>query len=290
MSLSRLAEDFDDILAACRDAAAEMLIMDDHFIHLVQLDTTWRLRRDLIAALRRDCPGIRIVALQIDAWEIDPALLRRSVADIDLLWTINPALPVWRDPLFAGKVLACPLPHGGHVRPPDDTPPRRIGFIGGLQSYNWHRALWRGLALTHGLPIDWHLSSHGGDGLEPLDSHAAYLARLAACRASLNLSMRPTLARIATDRTIEVPLTGGLLVQEDAEDLDHYLVAGEHYLRFGSFAELRGLVRLIETEPEIVQAIRHAGHRFVAARYADDKLIGYLDFRLFHAGLADPVA
>ena len=106
--------------------------------------------------------------------------------------------------------------------------------------------------------------------------------RLAASGCSLSLAMRPDLSRVVTDRSIEALLAGTLLIQEATPDLDYFLVAGEHYLAFNSFADLREVAELVKTQPETLQAIRRAGHEFAVARYADDKLIGYLDALLFH--------
>jgi hypothetical protein len=271
--------DFQTIFDSCRECAADVLIIDDDFI---QNEATHAPRQQLIAALRQALPSIRIVALYLDSWQIAPDFLRRMAPDVDALWATTPAMPHWRDAVFAGKVLQAPLAHACNLRPPDAAAPTHISFVGGLMGYNWHRVFWRAAAIRERLPIDWQLSTHVTDGLPPLESHAGYMRRLAASGCSLNLSMRPDLSRVITDRSFETLLAGTLLVQEAAPDLDHFLVAGEHYLAFSSFADLRAVASLVETQPETIRAIRHAGHEFAAARYADEKLIGYLDALLFH--------
>jgi hypothetical protein len=279
LSYRDLSLDFQAIFDCCRESAAEVLIIDDHFI---ESESTHALRRQWIAALRQALPSIKVVALYLDSWQIAPEFLRRTAPDVDVLWATTPTMPHWRDTVFAGKVLQAPLAHAGNLRPPSVALPTDISFVGGLMGYNWHRVFWRAAAIAEGLPIDWQLSTHVTDGLPPLDSYAAYMGRLAASGCSLSLAMRPDLSRIITDRSIEALLVGTLLVQEAAPDIDHFLIAGEHYLAFSSFADLRELIGLLKTQPETIRAIRRAGHEFAVARYADEKLIGYLDALLFH--------
>ncbi len=279
MPMLNFYDDFLAILAECRDYAADVLILDDNFI---QREGMIPLRREFITELRRIRPSIKIVALYLDSWEIDPAVMREAAADVDALWVTTPSMPHWSEPGYAGKLLQAPLAHGGHHQAPDEVATERISFIGGLKGYNWHRALWWSAAIKHQLPIDWHLSSHQTDGLSPLDSYADYMKRLAASGCSLNLAMRPDLSCVITDRTFEVPLVGALLVQEAAADIDYFFVSGEHYLGFSNFAELRAIARLVAEQPDTVQEIRRAGHDFAVARYADEKLMGYLDALLFH--------
>lgn len=271
--------DCQKILDCCRQVGAEVLIIDDHFI---ESEFTHEYRRQWIAALRRALPSIKVVALYLDSWQIQPDFMRRNAPDVDALWATAPAMPQWQDPVFAGKVLQAPLAHAGHVRAPSASSPTQISFVGGLMGYNWHRIFWRAAAMDEGLPIDWQLSAHMTDGLPPLESYAQYIDRLAASGCSLNLAMRPDLSRVITDRSFEALLAGTLLVQETAADLDHFFVAGEHYLAFDNLADLRAIAEMVKTQPETLQAIRRAGHEFAVSRYADEKLVGYLDALLFH--------
>jgi hypothetical protein len=279
MTFGNLSLDFQTIFDCCRETAAEVLLIDDHFI---ESEPTHAFRRQWIAALRQAVPGIKVVALYLDSWQIRPDFLRRTAPDVDVLWATTPDMRHWQDATFAGKVLQAPLAHGGILRPPSAAPPTHISFVGGLMGYNWHRVFWRAAAIAEGLPIDWQLSAHLNDGLSPLDSYAAYMDRLAASGCSLSLAMRPDLSRIITDRSIEALLVGALLVQETVRDLDYFLVAGEHYLEFDSLAGLRAIVERVKSHPETLQAIRRAGHEFASSRYGDEKLIGYLDALLFY--------
>jgi len=280
LTLGDLARDFTAIIDQCRAFAADIVIIDDHCI---QSETTHEYRRTMLAALRLALPSIKIVAVYFDSWQIPPDHLRRAASDLDAIWATTPAMAHWRDPVFSGKLLQAPLAHAGHMRAPDSAAPDRISFVGGLTGYNPHRIFWRAAAIAHALPIDWHVTTHKTDGLAPLESYADYLRRLAARGCALNLAMRDDLTRVITDRAFEALLTGTLLIQEAAGDLDYFLVAGRHYLRIEGFADLRAAIDLVKRQPERASEIRQAGHEFAVARYADDKLFGYLDALLFHS-------
>ncbi len=279
LNLIDVPTDFVAIIEHCRTFAAEILIFDDAFL---QSEPTYIYRRHVLAALRQALPSIRIVALYLDSWQIPPAHLRHGLADVDAIWATTPAMPHWAEPMFHGKVLQAPLAHAGNILEPDETIPDRIGFVGRLTGYNVHRLFWRAAATVAGLPIGWYVTFDMADGVPPLEGYADYMRRLAATGCTLNLAMRNDLSCVITDRSFEALLAGTLLIQEYAPDLDYFFVAGEHYLPIHSFVDLQATARTIAEQRNEMQEIRRAGHAFAVARYADDKLFGYLDALLFH--------
>jgi hypothetical protein len=82
--------------------------------------------------------------------------------------------------------------------------------------------------------------------------------------------------------TFETLATGSLLIQERCDDIDLFFVAGRHYLRFETLTDLFDIAALLRSNPERAEAVRREGTAFLAERYSDDKLIGYLDRFLFH--------
>lgn len=281
MHWADLAAEFQAVVDACVQEQADVLIFDDH---VIEHPASHEVRGAMIAQLRQKLPGLKIVALHLDPWVIEPALMVYSGTTADAIWTIGPALAVWETPALAGRVLHAPFPIGGEPGLPVAPLPGRMVFTGAIKGYNWHRVFWRAASQEAGLPIDWALSHHVADGLSPLDSYGAYLRNLGETGCSLNMSMRPNLRYSVTGRCFETLLSGALLVQELCPDMDHYFVSGEHYLEFTSFADLRAIGEFLVANPGAAETVRRAGNAFVRARYSDDKLIGYLDKHLFYPG------
>lgn len=270
--------DFAAITDVCLRVKADILFLDDY---PVLAPATHDDRAAMIAELRRKRPAMKVVAVHLDPWAIDPAVLIKTAADVDAVWAHFPANPVWRDPALAGKFIPVPFPHAGNFGHPSTPLSSEMTFSGGVFAYNWHRALWLA-GILHGLPLTLQMSTHTEDGIPILDSYAAYLRRIEASACAINFSMRPDLSRIITGRAFETVLAGALLVQEEAPDMDSYFVAGEHYLSFSTVPELRAIARFVAERPHEAEEIRRAGNAFARATYDDEKLIGYLDQQLFH--------
>lgn len=293
-------EDFAAITELCVSEAADILFLDDYQVLAV---ATHDQRAAFIADLRRKLPNIKIVAIHLDPWAIDKAILVKTAAQLDAVWAHFPADPAWgdhrwrdepqsveaRDPIdpawsdaaLADKIIAVPFPHAGNFGLPVTPLSSQITFAGGVFGYNWHRALWIA-GILHGLPLTLQMSTHTADGIPILESYADYFRRIESSACSVNFSMRSDLSRTVTGRSFETLLGGALLVHEEAPDMDYYFVAGEHYLRFSNVAELRAVAQFITENPEEAEEIRRAGNAFARAQYNDEKLIGYLDKELFY--------
>jgi hypothetical protein len=279
MEWAPLEKDYKNVAAFCQQEMAELLILDDH---VIEFSHAHQSRHEMIQYLRQHLPSLKIVAMHLDPWALSPEVLINASSILDAVWTIAPTMTVWQHPIFAGKLFQAPVPHAGNYGQSNGLLPTRMAFIGGIKGYNWHRAFWKDAADRYELPIDWRLSEHTSDGLETLDSYANYIRRLAEAGSSLNLSMRPNLSRVFTSRAFETINSGALLVQEQTFDLDYYVVAGEHYLEFSSFSDLRALIRFIAGRPDEAETIRRAGNEFFLSRFSDDKIIGYLDHQLYY--------
>jgi FkbM family methyltransferase len=290
MQFGNPQEDYRGIAALCRETNAEILVLDDNLIENV---SARRSRADMIAQLRQDMPGLKIVSVYFDPWMLSPADLIEASAMVDLVWAPFPALPVWNHPTLADKVLAAQFPLGTRFEAAPAPLRPRMSFAGSVMGFNWHRALWLEAAKHAGLAIDRQLSSHKPDGMSALDSYGDYLRRLADATCSFNFSMRQDLQCIVTGRTFETMLSGSLLVQEYSPDMGYYFIAGEHYLEFSSVAELRAIARFLETNREEAEEIRRRGAAFARDQYGDDKIMASLDQLLFpreHGAEAAPVA
>jgi hypothetical protein len=276
-------QDYHAIEAFCERERPDLLLLDDQ---MIEAGHARQSRADMLGRLRRMWPGIQVVGVHLDAWSLAPDLLRQAAADVDVIWSMCPTQAVWRDWPLASKCLFAPFPHGRTPYGPHPPLRPRPLFSGAVKGYNWHRAFWLTLAESAGLPIEARLGHHAADGLPAVDSSALYLRELADATCAINFSMRPDLSRIVTGRSFETCLSGALLVQETTPDLDHYLVAGEHYLEFSSFADLRAIARFLREHPDEAEAVRRRGHEHARDKYDDISVIASLDRRLRSAAAA----
>ncbi len=237
---------------------------------------------EILAGLRQTMPELKIVGLYFDAWSVKVRQLVAAAQHLDLIWTVSLDFEPWKLPELKEKVIHLPLPRGGDFAGPVLPLEPKLTFIGGIAAYNWHRALWISAMRTAGLPIETYLNAFADDQLSPLESYAAYMRRLADSRYSINFSMRQNMTTFSvTARTFEILAAGSLLVQERAPETDCFLIEGEHYLPFSTFAELRAIIRFIGERPAEAEKIRGNGTAFFRARYGDDKLIGYVTRALY---------
>lgn len=279
MPCGNLIDEYQTVAETCVAHDAEVLVLDDN---LLEAEYAWPARAAMIARLRRELPDLKIVSILFDTWSLTPAVMTEALAGVDCVWeTTSPSLPLWREPAFAGRVLHMQVPHAGNDAEPAVPLDGRLSFCGGVKGYNWHRAFWLAAATELGLPVEQRLSSHQSDGLPALESYALYMGQIRNAPCSLNLSMRSDLSCIVTGRCFETILGGSLLVQEATPDMDYYFTAGEHYLSFETVAELVAVVRFLAGHRDEAEEIRRCGNAFARDRYSDDKLVGYLDKRLF---------
>jgi hypothetical protein len=236
-----------------------------------------------MAWLRQQLPGLFIIAFTCDPWEPDLAPRLCALAGpVDCVWSLNPSLPVWREPCFVGKMALFPFPPG--VEPPAVDGARMPGFsfAGSIEGFNWTRAIWLAQARMVGrVDIQVDRSTHAQEDLSPMDSYRAFMARLAGHYASVNFSLRRTMQRTVTGRAFEVLASGGLLIQEQTPDLDYYMVAGRDYLRFETFEDLVGIADFLKQCPDQAEQIRLNGSRLMRGVYDDISTIGYLDEFIF---------
>jgi hypothetical protein len=278
-----VAADYRGIADLCRETSAELVLLDE-----------FQPRRggntapgEIVSALRRDRPELRVVGIYCDPWQ--PTQWDDIAAAADLLdgfWSCI-VTPLWSRPALRAKALLCPFPHGGTYRLEGPLRPE-LGFVGGVQYSNWYRAFWLTAIADAELPFRASVSAHADDHLPVLESYRQYMRKLGAMGASVNFAMRSNGRRTLTGRTYEVLAAGGLLVQERADDVDLFLVPGRHYLRFDTLTDLFDVVHLLRAAPDRAEDIRRAGADFFCERYADDRIISYLDHVAFHRPVAAP--
>ncbi|MBF0161096.1 MAG: glycosyltransferase family 1 protein [Magnetococcales bacterium] len=263
----------------------------------------------ILEQLRREQPALKIVALSLDSWTIQPEmesaapgietnpLAQHCLPLIDGIWcSDSPRLSAWKHPLFAGKLLHAPLPHAGHLGPPDPALRPGMHYVGAIKhAPQWHRLFWQVSTKHLGLPVSYRehpfmeatdplsqTRSAPASGMDSLLQYERHKKFLHDATVVLNLTRKKNLKCIVNHRSFEAPLNGALLVQEYTPDMHTFFIPGEHYLEFNSLAELAAIARFLVERPEEAEQIRRCGSAFAREHYNDNQLIGYLDKFLWH--------
>jgi hypothetical protein len=275
-----MAEILAELARRCREARTDMLILDME---------TWDCPPSLLAQLRASTPGTTLVLIYLDPWKLEfHDRIRAFSPHVDAFWSVNPSLPLWREPGIKDRAIFFPWLNGNYGEQPASPGPLALGFTGGVEAYNWTRAAWLIQAEADGLAIATALSSHHAEEMDALTSFHAYLDRLAVHTANLNFSLRLDFGRTLTARVFEALSAHSLLIQEATPDMDYYLVRGRDYLCFESFADLRTVQRFIHTKPDAANRIRENGFRMMRTVYADQAIVGYFD-RFIEDGVPPPL-
>ncbi|HYE52397.1 MAG TPA: glycosyltransferase [Azospirillaceae bacterium] len=263
----------------CAEVGADVLVFDDVG---ARNPASHPLRDSFLRYLRGKLPAIKIIAAYLDPWAFDDETLIYGARSSDLVWAMSPSVGIWSHEAFRNKTFFLPIPRGPvPPTPPVFAPlPREMVFPGGISEGSYHRAFWLAGAEAHGIPIRKVMSTHLSDGLDALASYRSFCDRMGETGCVLNLSMRVDHSLPMTARTFEATLTGALLIQERSPDVDLFFTAGEHYLDFATFAELKSAATFLRDKPDEAEQIRRNGTEFARARYSSDKVVGCLDHLL----------
>ena len=266
----QLARDYADLADHCEAMGAEVVILDQPCLSAPGFGP-------LMDAVKGGGKR-KVVGLYLDPWvrETWPemALAGRT---LDLLWGY--AFPPGDD--MAGKTFLAPFPIGLSSAPPPPAISGRATFVGGVEYYNWQRAIWLSALAEERAPVQVSISSHLTDNLPALASFRDYMERLSALGATLSFAMRSDFSRTMTGRMFETLYFGALLIQEECSDANRFLVPGRHYLSFRTRGDLRRIFARLRHAPEEVAAIRTAGTAFYHEHYSDRRITSSLDAALF---------
>src|SRR5260221_9290663 len=126
--------------------------------------------------------------------------------------------------------------------------------------------------------MDMLLSDHAA--AEPR-SDQDYADLLHVYLASVNFTRRLSGIRIATGRSFEVPLCGGVLLEEDSIDTAYFMAPGEHYVPFDNLAELSAALIALLGDPDRRSQIAVSGHDWVHRYFTGDQFWAGLLKRLY---------
>lgn len=143
----------------------------------------------------------------------------------------------------------------------------RAGFVGGIHPGSIARLAWWAEAARAGVPLDFIEARHD---VAEQRSDLDYINLLRRYAVSVNFTLRPTGARILTARTLEVPLAGGVLVEEDNQDTRYFLRAGIDFVPFETMPDLAALLPALLADAARRRALAAAAHDWVTRYFTGD--------------------
>jgi hypothetical protein len=238
---------------------------------------------DLLERVRRK-HGIKVVNYYSDVWYVvaykPGGLYAQLGRAIDVINHCHPTVLALGTDAEKAAVFCCPAP--AHIPEPTDAPGAipRACFIGSIHDGAMPRVVWWAETARAGLPLDFiETIHHPGQELSDLD----YINVLRRYQLSLTLSTRKSGAKIFTGRVFDVPLVGGVLLEEHSFDTRYFLQPGVHYVPFETLPDLADLIpEMLADAPRRAQMIE-AARAFVARYYTGDYYWAGLLDKLFPA-------
>jgi hypothetical protein len=260
-----------------------IILYDDLFETGLSADDA-RLGEQVGAVLQnvRALLGVRVVKCLIDAWRVIEAGADRPLRGldecVDLLFHQHPMLLMAQSEAERRRSFCFLLPF---ELPPPNVPmgtiPRAC-FAGSVVGFNLPRLVWWAEIGKRALPLDFFETVHGGADERSDQAYANLLHRY---QLSVNLTQRPNGVRIVTGKTIEVPLSAGVLLEEDSVNSAYFLARGTHYEGFTTFDGLAALIDDLLRSETRRKALARAGQAWVQEQFSGDRFWAGLLARLF---------
>lgn len=226
--------------------------------------------------------GVRVVKSLLDAWYVQLCGQNRPFhgigATVDLLHHLHPSLS-WEQSAIERAVSFCyPMP----FELPRPTVPwgtkARACFVGSISWASIARVVWRAEIGKRGLPFDFLESDHQAAVLR---SDQDYANRFHEYQLSVNITRRSNGVRILLGRSIDIPLSEGVLLEEASPNSAYFLAPGIHYEPFTTLDELQGLIDDLLRSETRRRSLAREGNRWVTEHFTGDRFWAGLLARLF---------
>ena len=252
------------------DFAPDIVLYDELFLSGVSaLPAPAAAIADVLAAAR--ARGVRVVKSYSDVWYVvahgPDSLFAELGRCYDLVHHCHPAVLDRGSAPQRAAVFCYPFPTDW----PSPTEPAgtlaRAGFVGAMHPGSIARLVWWAEAARAGLPLDFIETRHDAAAQR---SDLDYVNLLRRYAVSVNFTLRPTGARILTGRALEVPLAGGVLVEEDNPDTRYFLRAGIDFVPFETLPDLAALLPALLADAPRRRALAAEGHAWVSRYFTGD--------------------
>ncbi|MBI3517677.1 MAG: glycosyltransferase family 1 protein [Proteobacteria bacterium] len=234
----------------------------------------------------RELLGVRVVRSLPDGWHTvihgDAQFFRGLGRSVDLLHHCHPTV-LGRGTAAQRAATWC-YPYPTSIEPPTVAPgsvPRGC-FVGRVHYSSIARIAWWVEAAQAGLPIDfviklpWEIPRID----QPPISDIAFSNLLCGHQLGINLTQRFGGVCILTGRTMEIPLAGGVLLEENSIDTAHFFQPGVHYMPFETLGDLSRLTERLLQDPARRHALAEAGQRWARRYFSGDYFWAELMARL----------
>jgi hypothetical protein len=271
-------QEFPTVLAHTIDAYdPDIILFDDLFdtgLSAVNQETVAHITATLSAA--RVGAGTRVVKTCPDAWWIaakDPRQLFGGLGGaFDLIQHCNATLLGLGEPREKAAVFCYPAPQRTLTPTVQYGSIPRAAFVGRLNQSCTPRLVFWAETASLGVPFDFHLGVMGAGGFadwmkfDDLD----YANVLRGYSVIVDLSRRNHGVPVLVGRTIEVPLCGGALIEEDSVDAAYFLKRGIHYVPFTNLADLGILIPRMMSDPAARERMAALGQEWCSTYFTGD--------------------
>jgi hypothetical protein len=261
--------DYPDALqAAITDWRPQLIVFDDLFERGLSAIPALGERIGTVLETARRVGGARVVKLLPDGWIPAPDSIYRGLGThFDLVNHLHPARLPDATARERAATFCYPFPFDNPVPtvPPGTIP--RVCFVGSINAECPARVAWWAECARIGIPLDVFLTDHAAADQR---SDQDYVNLLCGYQVSVNFTRRHTGVRIATGRSIETPLAGGLLVEEDSVDTRYFMKPGAHYVAFDNLTELKEATTALLADPALRQRIARDGQAWVEKYFTGD--------------------
>jgi hypothetical protein len=250
----------------------DVIFWDELFLSGISADPAYA---DTIAAMLEEARrhlGLKVIKYYSDVWYVTRNMPDQLYAHLgrcyDLINHCHPAILDRGTAAERDAVFCCPAP--AIIEPPTAEAGAipRACFVGTLHAGGAAtRVVWWAEATRAGLPFDFIETAHDRTiQLSDLD----YVNTMRRYQLSVTLTMRNTGARIFTARAFEIPLAGGVLLEEHSLDTRYFLKPGIHYAAFETLPDLAALIPELLADAPRRAAMAAAAQAWVARYYGGD--------------------
>jgi hypothetical protein len=251
--------------------APDVVLYDHEYPSVATAPDAVRAQIEAVLTTARTQFGVRVVVAYMDAWQplarASDALFRGLGSTFDLVQHAHPAALGIGTAAQNAKTYCFGYPTvelAPSVAP--DTVPRAC-FAGSITHFNIARLAWWAETTRRALPVDVFESRHVEHAAR---SDQDYIDLFARYQIALSFTRRGGGPKILTGRTLDIPLAGGVLVEERSVDTDFFLVPGEHYVPFETLDDLAAIIPALLADPARRARIRDAGRAWARTYFTGD--------------------